>query len=127
MPLGTVIWMSCSSTCVGGKVLQSLVGFVPTGIVPVQESEADCPAADGTVTLPEGGVDAPVDPVMIRRTAAIKAAVSTPASLRMCCLPGSPRRMGDAESGETIPSFSQNATSRYFVLFTTRKLINQSK
>src|SRR5438105_14245967 len=101
--------MSCSSTCVDGRPLQSLVGFVPTGIVPVQESDADCPVADGTVTLPDAGVDAPVEPVMTKRTTAVKAAATTPPYRRMCFLPGVPQRMGGGEIGGTVPWCPLNA------------------
>jgi hypothetical protein len=73
--------MSCSSTLEDGKPLQSLVGFVPGGIMPVQLSLTDCPAVDGTVTLPFGGVDAPTEPVEIKRVAAARAAASGAAYL----------------------------------------------
>src|SRR6266446_7249429 len=73
--------MSCSSTLEAGKPLQSLVGFVPGGIVPVQLSLTVCPAVDGTVTLPPWGVQAPTDPVEIKRVAAVRAAASDTAYL----------------------------------------------
>src|SRR5436190_568165 len=107
--------MSCSSTCVAGRPLQSLFGSEPVGIVPVQLSVAVWPAAEGTVTLPDGGFEAPIEPVTTNRIAATRAAVSGPASLRIYCLLKSPRRMDDAKSGGTIPCLTGNATFGYFL------------
>src|SRR5919204_873686 len=119
--------MSCSSTSGVGWPLQSLLGSVPLGIVPVQESVAVCPVADGTVTLPDGGFEAPIEPVTTRRIAAANTAVSGPANLRIYCLLGSPQRMGDAKSGGTIPRLARNATFQYFLSFTSRRLTHQSE
>src|SRR5437773_4882315 len=49
-PDGTFTVMSCSSTAELGRPEQSLVGFVPIGIIPVQLSVTVWPAVVGTVT-----------------------------------------------------------------------------
>src|SRR5436309_4619352 len=73
----TVTECSSASVELSTNGEQSLVAFVPGGIVPVQVSVTVCPADDGTVTLLVGGVDAPTGPTakrsMADRTTAPKA------------------------------------------------------
>src|SRR5436309_5458261 len=73
----TVTECSSASVELSTNGEQSLVAFVPGGIVPVQVSVTVCPAVVGTVTLLVGGVDAPTGPTakrsMTDRTTAPKA------------------------------------------------------
>src|SRR5205085_6522064 len=59
--------------------LQSLVGFEPGAIVPVQLAVAVCPAFAGTVTSLDAGDDARV-PIAATRNAVAMSPSATPAS-----------------------------------------------